>query len=286
MDDQNDLHPLQLKELPSTLRRRPPLNPAVIREMDEERAEESRKARNTWYWVWYECLRLSEDYQRCCKNNGKGRLRHVYQDFGDVCRKPFPIWWRSTGRYLFAEQKSVPVVQCYTKSHEMDDIGSLRGKILIEVPLNLRKATAVRQINKILKTAYEGREVIPREQSTARRRLVKSKLRLPTAKMMLRLYDLRQRKPELTLWQLGEAGGVELNLYARTQEPVILSVQEERTRMNIAVSRYLRQARELITNATEGVCPSIKPFAQQALSADDAVESVPNGTTQEDDTSE
>jgi hypothetical protein len=116
--------------------------------------------------------------------------------------------------------------------------------------------------------------------------LVKSKLRLPTAKMMLRLYDLRQRKPELTLWQLGEAAGVELNLYARTQEPVILSVQEERTRMNIAVSRYLRQARELITNATEGVCPSIKPFAKQALSADDAVESVPNGTTQEEDASE
>ena len=257
MDDQNDLHPLQLKELPSTLRRHTPLNPAVSHEISEERTEESRKARNTWYWVWYECLRLSEDYQRCCKNNGKGRLRHVYQDFGDVCRKPFPIWWRSTGRYLFAEQKSVPVVQCYTKSFEIDDIGSLRGKILIEVPLNLRKATAVRQINKILKTAYEGREVIPREQSTARRRLVKSKLRLPTAKMMLRLYDLRQRKPELTLWQLGEATGVELNLYARTQEPVMLNVQEERTRMNIAVSRYLRQARELITNATEGVCPSI-----------------------------
>jgi hypothetical protein len=56
--------------------------------------------------------------------------------------------------------------------------------------------------------------------------------------------------------------------------------------MNIAVSRYLRQARELITNATEGVCPSIKPFAQQALVADDSMESVPNGTTQEDDASE
>ena len=100
----------------------------------------------------------------------------------------------------------------------------------------------------------------------------------------LRLYDLRQRKPELTLWQLGEAAGVELNLYARTQEPVILSVQEERTRMNISVSRYLRQARELITNATEGVCPSIKPFAKQALVADDSTESVPNGTTEQEDT--
>jgi hypothetical protein len=54
--------------------------------------------------------------------------------------------------------------------------------------------------------------------------------------------------------------------------------------MNIAVSRYLRQARELITNAAEGVCPSIKPFAQQALVADDSMESVPNGTTGQEDT--
>jgi hypothetical protein len=33
------------------------------------------------------------------------------------------------------------------------------------------------------------------------------------------------------------------------------------------------------------VCPSIKPFANQALAADDAVESVPNGTMEEEDTS-
>ena len=75
----------------------------------------------------------------------------------------------------------------------------------------MRKSTAVRQINKFLKVAYEGREVVPREQSTARRKLAKSKLRKETLVKMLDLYELRYRKPELSLWQLGEAAGIELD---------------------------------------------------------------------------
>jgi hypothetical protein len=125
----------------------------------------------------------------------------------------------------------------------------------------VRKSTVVRQINRFLKEAYEGRDVIPREQSVARRNLVKSKLRIATAERILDLYDLRKRKPDLTLWQLGEAAGLELDLQARTITDVAMTTQNERIRMTIAVSRYLKQARNLIWNATEGVFPSIKPIA-------------------------
>lgn len=82
---------------------------------------------------------------------------------------------------------------------------------------------------------------------------------------MLDLYELRQRHPDLTLWLLGERAGIELDLMARTTEEVAMSVQQERVRMSIAVSRYLRQARDLIWNATEGIFPSIKPFANQNM---------------------
>jgi hypothetical protein len=81
---------------------------------------------------------------------------------------------------------------------------------------------------------------------------------------MLDLYALRKRKPDLTLWQLGEAAGLELDLMARTTEETEMTTQEERIRMTIAVSRYLKQARNLIWNATEGVFPSVKPFAAEA----------------------
>lgn len=255
---QDDFESIQLKEIPSTIRRAR----AASSEKSREIGDEVRKARNGWYGLWYQCLKLSEEYAHCCANHGKGRLRDMYLDFGDV-RQPFAAWWMKTGRYVFAERKAVADVLVYRDHRDLEDIHSLRGKLLIEVPLNIRQSTVVRKINKILKEAYEGREVVPREQSTARRKLAKSKLRIITVKTMLELYELRQQHPDLTLWQLGERAGIELDLMARTTDEVSMTVQQERVRMNIAISRYLRQARELIWNATEGVFPSIKPFANQ-----------------------
>ena len=138
----------------------------------------------------------------------------------------------------------------------------MRDKLVLEIPLNMRKSTAVRQLNQFLKQAYEGREVVPREQSTARRKLSKSKLRKETAVKILDLYELRYRKPELTLWQLCEAAGIELDLMARTTDGQQMTLQQERIRIGIAVSRYLSQARNLIWNATEGNFPNIKAVAE------------------------
>jgi hypothetical protein len=184
----------------------------------------------------------------------------MYDDFGDVVDMSFAQWWQQNGRYLFAERKSIPVVQSYNHHRDLETIGRLREKIVIEVPLTLRKSTVVRQINKILKAAYEGREVVPREQSTARRKLAKSKLRKETIDKMLDVYELRLKKPNLTLWQIGEQAGIELDLMARSTDGQILSLQQERIRMGIAVSRYLKQSRDLIWNATEGIFPSTKPL--------------------------
>lgn len=257
MEDEKIPH-LQLKELPNTLRQRPRMPSGST----DEFADELRRARNGWYGVWYRCLRLSEEYQHCCENNGKGRLKPMYDDFGDVVDMRFEQWWQQNGRYLFAERKSIPVVQSYAHHRDLETIGRLRDKIVIEVPLTLRKSTVVRQINKILKAAYEDRQVVPREQSTARRKLAKSKLRKETIDKMLDVYELRLKKPDLTLWQIGERAGIELDLMARSTDGQILSLQQERIRMGIAVSRYLKQARNLIWNATEGVFPSTKPLTK------------------------
>ena len=186
----------------------------------------------------------------------------MYGDFGDVVDMRFDQWWQRVGRYLFAERKEVPQVKVYDRRIDLEEITNLRDKIVIEVPLTLRKSTVVRQINKALKQAYEGREVVPRQQSTARRRLAKSKLRKETLVKMLDVYELRNRKPDLTLWQLGERAGIELDLQARTTDGQIMTLQQERIRMSIAVSRYLKQARNLIWNATEGIFPSVKELEE------------------------
>ena len=90
MKIENDLQPLQLKEIPRTLRPRP----QVSSRMHGDIAEELRQARNSWYGLWYRCLTLSEEYKQCCYNGGKGRLKPMYIDFGDVADMSFANWWQ------------------------------------------------------------------------------------------------------------------------------------------------------------------------------------------------
>jgi hypothetical protein len=255
MHDEDPHNQVQLKEIASTVRQR---STGVSNELDVE----IRKARDSWYYYWYLALKRSDVYRQCCRGKGAGRLKTLYYDFGDVVSLPFPIWWQKHGRKLFAERKPIPTVNVYTSQHDAAGIQSMRNKLLIEVPLDLRQSTVVRKINKILKEAYAGREiVVPRNKSTALRKLVPTKLRKETVRTILDLYELRGDYPKLTLWQLGEKAGLQLDLMARNTDGVELTRAEERVRMAIAVSRYLKQARNLISNAEEGVFPSIKPLA-------------------------
>lgn len=253
MQDENQPNPVQLKEIPSTLRPR-------SNGQSDEFAAEIRKAKDSWYYYWYLALKESDEYRQCCRGRGAGRLKTLYYDFGDVVNLKFPIWWQQHGRKLFAERKPIPTVNVYTSQHDAAHIVSMRNKLLIEVPLDLRQSTVVRKINKILKEAYVGRDVQPRQKSTALRKLVPTKLRKDTVEKILELYALRDLHKSLTLWQLGEKAGIVLDLMARTTDVVDLTREEERVRMAIAVSRYLKQARNLIWNATEGVFPSVKPI--------------------------
>ena len=63
-----------------------------------------------------------------------------------------------------------------------------------------------------------------------------------------------------SLNELGIKAGVELDLFARITNDADMdnSEYEKTRRMTIAVSRYLKQARQLIDNAAHGVFPSIK----------------------------
>jgi hypothetical protein len=77
---------------------------------------------------------------------------------------------------------------------------------------------------------------------------------------MLELINLRAKHPDPTLWQLGEKAGLDIDLYSRTTEVVLLTKQQERIRVSISVSRLLKLGKNLIWNATEGVFPSTKPI--------------------------
>lgn len=209
------------------------------------------------YW-WYMTLRESDEYLHCCKNDGQGKLEGLYFDFGDV-RLEFAKWWMTRGRKIFAEQKPLKRVQKIGRK-ELDSLSVHKDQLIIQIPLTVRKQTVMRQIGKILKEAYEGRDVDIWKQSTATRQIVKSRVRMTTVEILLTVMRCRNEFPALSNYAIGVKANIELDIFARDTTGEILDLDIEKRRMTIAVSRYLGQARNLIANAERGIFPSLAPI--------------------------
>ncbi len=239
--------PMPNKLIPRTLRKRLPIE------------DEVREARKTLAYWWYRCLALNEGYVRCCEAEGFGAFAELYADMGDV-RLPFHSWWLRHGRRTFAEQQPLKDVLQLAAGKKADEQLDRKDVLVLSIPLTMRKTTAMRKIGKLLAEAHAQRPPIDIwKASTAKRMIVKNKVRKATIEQLVRLWELRQKYVDDSLYELGRRLGIELDLMARNTDGEILTDDMERRRITIAVSRLLKQARHLIGNAGLGVFPSLKP---------------------------
>ena len=241
-----DTPPLRIKMIEGSLRRRLPFQ------------EELDKAKHSWGYWWFRCLQASNDYLECCRAGGTGNLSEMYADFGNV-EMNFGSWWIKRGRKLFAEEAPLRDVQQITDEHLLNQLRIRDDRLIVEIPLQMRKITAIRKINKLLKQAHGEQPVDIWAASSARRQRIKSKVRMSTVELLLKLHSLRKRFPDMTLYELGKRAGVELDLMARTTHGESIHLELEKRRMTIAVSRYLKQASYLIDNSAKGIFPKITP---------------------------
>ena len=250
-DDLEDEHRPN-KLIPGSFRQRLPVE------------QEIAKAKKSLAFWWYRCLQLSDEYQQCCEAEGKGPCAGLYADMGDV-RRPFASWWIKYGRKAFTEQeplKDVIKVESFKQADEQIDKAD---RLVLSIPLTMRKTTAVRKVSRLLAEVHAQRDPVDIwRASTAKRMVIKNKLRQKTIEQLLRLWELRQRYPDASLYELGKKAGIELDLLARDTEGEEITEAMERRRMTIAVSRQLLQARILIANAATGVFPSVKPPSKSA----------------------
>lgn len=231
-----------------------------------ELPEEIKQARASQAYWWFQSLLVSDEYKQCCLNDGQGKLADTYAKFGNIFKHPhFDVWWIRHGRFQFIQKRKNEVKEIEERDLRRLELKS--DKLVLDVPLTLRKQTVMRQIGRILKKAYENREVDIQKASTAEIKFEKSKMQMTTVERLLQLHKLRIRYPKLSLNEIGLKAGVELDLFARITNDADMdnSEYEEVRRMTIAVSRYLKQARHLIDNAAHGVFPSIKPRKQSLL---------------------
>lgn len=241
-----------IKFIRGSMRRRTPIE------------EELRQARKSPAYWWFKCLEASDEYRSCCELDGFGKLSVTYSKFGNIFNHPhFDAWWLKQGRFLFIQQELKKVKAFDSEMFRRTNTDS--DTLVLEIPLTLRKQTIMRQIGKELKKAYEGRVVDIQKNSTAKVKFEKSKIRMTTVELLLKIHRLRKKHLDLSLNELGIKAGIQLDLFARitNSEDMDDSEYERTRRMTIAVSRYLKQARLLIDNAANGVFPSIK--AQQTV---------------------
>ena len=233
-----------------------------------ELQQELTKAKNSWYSLWFRALQNSGRYMACCEAEGVHSLRHLFEDFGDV-RTSFPNWWMTTGRKLFAERRPIPKVEMHSKLNELSHIQTMKDRVVLEVPLTLRRSTVIRQINKLLDEAYKDREpVVPRKVSTAIRKLNSSKMQMDTVRRMLAVYECRVKFPNFSLYRIALKTELDIEFQLRSKTGKPMTDEQKRVRYGIEVSRLLRQARLLIENAEAGIFPCIKPPRQEEVDTD------------------
>ena len=212
--------------------------------------------RSVYYW-WFEYLRRNEAYKKTCLSKGRGKLGNTYDDFGDVFEVDFKTWWQTDqrGAVLFSE----PIVKDTLEVINLSDIPLITNKdiIYIKVPLNLSKRFLKAKFHRLLKKLHEGRRGIRQARQSKAKYIVIGQPNIEALKKTLNVYDYRLENPHLKLWEIGR--DLRLSLAdnpLRTDSSKI--AYDKRNRLSATVSRYLRKAKRMIENTSNGRFPDIK----------------------------
>ena len=169
---------------------------------------------NSVYYWWWEYLRRSEAYKRCCKQNGKGNLAALYNEFGDVFAYETADFWtcwtekvneyETRGEYLFAEQVA-------RKMEVRDEavFDDLEDALIVKIPLEVRTTHLVRNFRRMLND-YEQRVKQARKKSRARYK-VWAKVSNNTLYKTLKVYDYVQQHKSATHVEVAEACNLLIN---------------------------------------------------------------------------
>ena len=109
----------------------------------------------TVYYWWWQFLRRNDEYLQCCERNGKGRLRKLYGDFGDVRGDSYRDWLYEkmpTGEtrkeYLFAEAPTPlnrPSVVTLQSPADWDKVYEDHGYLLVAVNMRERSLGSLKK---------------------------------------------------------------------------------------------------------------------------------------------
>ena len=220
--------------------------------------------RSPYYW-WWEFLRRNDDYIACCENGGGGELAALYAEFGDVRSDDFRAWWGGStrrGSYLFSEQ---PQELSVKKIDAVDGWDESWGEDVMVVAVNMNEGRRYLQkkFAELLERHHEGkrgRKSMRTVKSTARYPLYRN-FSKHNLKRMLAVYDAvcaneaLPKDERLPLWGIGEALRL-VPVAMPHKHDNLYDTRDKHSTMTMTVSRYMKQARAIITNTAKGTFPN------------------------------
>ena len=210
------------------------------------------------YFWWWEYLRRNEDYRKTCEKGGKGKCAKLYQDFGDVFSVDFRTWFNKDDRgpRLFAEPHipDMKVVTLDTAKERMTE-----HTILVTVPLNLTQAHLLKTFRSILNKHHKGKRGERVKQTSQAKYQLVGKEDTAFLETALAVWDLRQARPDLALWQIAnETRCVKREHLVRDEDREKGLKGELTLKKNVlaaTASRYIRKAEAMIANVGQGRFP-------------------------------
>ena len=223
---------------------------------DPEDWDELAAAKDSYYYWWWAFLRESDEYRQARKGQGTEAMLHMAADFGQL-GDHFPTWWFKRGRDIFAEKMAFPQVR-KLQSADFEKYESNKNKLLLEIPLTIRRSTLLRQINKILDTEHAGAALRLHKFSEAQRRIYpKQRIRKTTFKPILDVWHMKKSDKHMPDWQIGEQLRLSPSFIVAAADDADTTAYKHRN-MALTVQRLLRKAQALIKFAARGEFPRFR----------------------------
>ena len=225
---------------------------------------EYKEASETVYYWWWRFMRLSPVFWFASQTGHMPihpQTAETFKRIGNL-EQNFVVWWRETGRYIFAEAKRPAKVE-RLEIETLQEHGFREDSLLLEIPLTIRKETIIKQVKKLLSEVHEGRELNLAATSTAKLGLHTKRYRLRTLEIESLVLLYKMLYPEITIWKIGDRLRIAPQLRVRGSE----RGANERmfANMNSLTGRYLYKARFTLANVEQGIFPNAEPPEVEAL---------------------
>jgi hypothetical protein len=208
------------------------------------------------YYLWWEFLRRNSDYKRCCETGGRGKLKDLYSDFGDIHIVDFKTWWQtdSRGSNLFAEQlpPDFKVIESIDEFIEIDRV------IFLQLPLALPKRFLTQQFQKILNEHHEGRRGIKTNRISTAKYPITGHVDTDSIEKCLRVFDMKSSNPKMRLWEIAQECKVTraIQFVKNDGTESTKEISDKKSILTNTTSRLLKRAERIINSVSVGKFPA------------------------------